>query len=401
MSDSGRITRLGRRGFVKALTALGVSSEAARSMSGEDLTQLTEDPSNEVPIIRRYKHVNHESGTSGEEPLRREPIYGTVPRDQWIRVNTALDAVSQIRSKLRNSDVSIQDSGPTQVEVGITNRVENADLGVVVKGIEYIDKSGEKLLDGPGVTDIEEVVPYSITGKVKFDNKVRERMNIPVKIEESRVEEQGTFEDKYRPVPGGCEMWDGGTYNGLGWTNGTAAQDDLNDGQSIWLTAAHCLERSVGRSIHQSSEGTKVGESGRNMPASVGDAGVIEPTSANVSWDIADYSGKYKWPIKGMVNNYSIQYMVDNSDTACFQGVKTGRDTSATVLDFIPESSSNPNGDKVVLDHDSDNGDSGGPYFDLLNDEAYIMGIHAWAEGADDAKGNTIEWIEDELVVTV
>ena len=52
---------------------------------------------------------------------------------------------------------------------------------------------------------------------------------------------------------------------------------------------------------------------------------------------------------------------------------------------------------------DSDDGDSGGPYFEIVSGDAYIGGIHAWqgTVGEDYARGTSIEHIEDHFGISV
>lgn len=92
VSKSSRLGSMGRRGFITALTSLGITGQAAGSLTAEKLEKLTSNPRKEVPRIKYYKHTNHDKVEKGIEPPNREPVYYTIPRDQWVRTKTAINA---------------------------------------------------------------------------------------------------------------------------------------------------------------------------------------------------------------------------------------------------------------------------------------------------------------------
>jgi len=59
---------------------------------------------------------------------------------------------------------------------------------------------------------------------------------------------------------------------------------------------------------------------------------------------------------------------------------------------------------KITIDHDSDGGDSGGPYYRRdINGDAQIAGCHAWGVGGQDgdAKGNVMQYLETDFNITI
>jgi hypothetical protein len=242
-------------------------------------------------------------------------------------------------------------------------------------------------------------------GYVDYNGKTEKRDGIPVKIETTTLDEQGTtdsfFDHTYRPVPGGCEMCAKVKTEGDGWTNSTPACDHVNNGP-VWVTAGHCINRESGNPVFQNSSSfhNLIGQRSRYISKGNGDAGLIEvdSTYADPTWSIAsedtDYE-EYDWPIQGIVADSRIYNMVQNGEKARFQGRQTGRSHS-TVLDYTWSDGSI----NVKIDHDSDGGDSGGVYYELDDDGAYMMGVHAWGAGTA-ASGNTMQYIEDTLGISV
>jgi len=269
-----------------------------------------------------------------------------------------------------------------------------------VQLITYPDKEGYSSISDRRRETIKEHVPSQASGSVTYDGKKETRNSIPVKFENVEKQEQAHFDKEYRPIPGGCQM---SIVSKGGWaTLGTPAYDSVNNEQ-VWVTAGHVLDRSSGKELEQ-AEGTATGcSSTRSIPFEDGDAGLIDAgvDSTSARWAIASGSGDYDWDIQGIVYTSRIKDMIANGEKSRFQGAKTGRSHSQ-VTDYFPSSSGSTSGPIVEIDHDSEPGDSGAPYFELDSDGAYIMGIHD--DGSDDetrAWGNTMEYIETELNISV
>ena len=199
VSESTKLGQMGRRGFIASLASLGVSGQAAATLTSEELKELTENPKRDVPQIKYYKHINHEKVVNGEEPPEREPVYYTIPRDRWVRINTTVNAVKQIGNKYFASGGSTGTVFPSEnIQIGITNRVSDRSLGVVVQKVEYVDRNGNKLTgqDGtgpiqPDFQKLKETIPTTTSGTVSYDGKTETRRSIPVKVQKSVRKEQG------------------------------------------------------------------------------------------------------------------------------------------------------------------------------------------------------------------
>lgn len=388
VSNTTRLGQMGRRGFVSALTALGVSGEAAAALSSEELERLTGNPKRDVPRIKHYSHTNHAAVEAGEAAPKREPDYYTVPRDQWVRMETTLDATRRVGRRLSRLGLA----GPeTPIRVAMSNRTP--ELGVEV---EWIDGTPTD------VTTLREQLPASVPGSVSYDGKTKRRESIPVRVQSGERVEQSYFDKKYRPVPGGCEMNDGELQDKDGWTNATPAYDEVNNEQ-VWVTAGHTFGRNSGEAIWQSSDDGIVGYSTRALPDGEGDAGIIDAgvDATSATWYIASEVGSgdaYDWEIQGIAPNSRIQDMVANGEKSRFQGRRTGRSHSKLNRYFTPDW--NGNSPTVDINHDSNGGDSGGAYYELDSDGAYMIGVHAWGQGSD-ALGNTMEYIENGLNIRV
>lgn len=106
---------MGRRRFVDTLLTLGVSSSTAAALTKDELAKLTDDPSQQVPRTKYFRHTNHDEVVNGGRP-NRGPTFYTVPRDQWIETETAVNAATSLGDRL----------GLPGVEVGVTNQIQKA-----------------------------------------------------------------------------------------------------------------------------------------------------------------------------------------------------------------------------------------------------------------------------------
>jgi hypothetical protein len=101
------------------------------------------------------------------------------------------------------------------------------------------------------------------------------------------------------------------------------------------------------------------------------------------------------------VSNERIQDLVANDELSRFQGAKTGRD-HCEVYRYDNVDWESTDGPVVFMRHHTEGGDSGCRYYELDDDGAYIMGIHAFDGGNDEeSKGNTMEHAENLLDIRV
>jgi hypothetical protein len=393
---------MGRRGFIASLLSLGVSGKAAASLTSEELKELTNNPERDVPQIKYYKHTNHEEVANGNATPKRQPVHYTISRDRWVRINTVKNAAKNILNQLSSAPGNLSDSnGSEEIKVGITSEMSDAELGVVVqKSIKPDQPQGNN--SAIGFDELKELVPSEASGSVSYNGNTERRDSIPV-LTEKVINREQYFEGRDRPVPGGCRIttdWPG--------TAGTPVYDAMN-GQYGCVSAAHVLNWKDPIEVYQPDDDSgwlndnHIGDSVRVCDGYDGDFGVFSGET-DFKYNIAsetDTDG-YDWDIQGIVSNTRIQNMVDSGEYSRGQGYRTGRDYGEVKKYFIDDSPRN-HGPAVVMDWDTDGGDSGGPYYELDSDGAYIMGIHAWEAGSEghDAKGNTMQYIERYLDVIV
>jgi hypothetical protein len=367
---------MGRRRFLKTLSTLGVSAAALNHMTKDALAELTDDPSQEVPRLKGMRHTNHEAIVNGTEPPELEPIYYTIPRDEFVRIETRYDAARKIRKRVGNDP---------QIHVGVRRQQDNLIVNVTHETVQRHDGD----VDEPKLTfsELRESLPDYTHGKVSVGNKEYEVEDIRVRAVETRSVEDDYFDADYESdVPGGCKAMDDG-----GWTIGHPAYDDDRN-EYVWTTASHCVERSSNVGVYQpddSENDNYIGVSDKYTEAGNGDAATIIQNSAEEPhYYYADYWGGYEdWPIYGTRSTEYLKDMAANGETVYKQGKTTGR-LEGAVLEVRND------GMFVLIDCDRSGGDSGGPYFDV-NDygNAYAVGIHNRAGDTDtESKGTTMEY---------
>lgn len=189
-----------------------------------------------------------------------------------------------------------------------------------------------------------------------------------------------------------------------GWTNATPAYDSVNNEQ-VWVTAGHTFGRESDEAIYQNSSDSShlIGYSTRATPDGEGDAGLIDAgvDATSATWYIASEdtdSEEYDWEIQGITPNSRIKDVVAANELSRFQGRHTGRSHPEVLDYFVPDW--NGNSPTVEIDHDSEGGDSGGAYYELDSDGAYVIGVHAWGGGST-AEDNTLEYIENKPSISV
>lgn len=382
------LKRMGRRRFLKTLSTLGLSTAAVHNMSKEALADLTDNPEEEIPRLKAMRHTNHEAVVEGTEPPELEPVYYTIPRDEFVRIEGRYNAAKKLESRLGN---------PDNIEVGVkrsSGRGDDLVINVEHQTLERADGTEA----GPGIelAEVEQTVPDRVTGEIEVADKRHEVEDIRVEVTETRLVEDDYYDSKYRPVPGGCKHG--------GCTIGHPAYDDDAE-EYIWTSAAHCFDRNSGQTVHQPSSSSwtdnSIGQSDKVIPSGDGDAATIMPkydnTIDNVEYRYAENDGTTTdWFIYGTRGIDYLKDMAANGEYVYKQGKTTGR-----LYDKVLQVSSS--GDTVTLEADRAGGDSGGPYFDVSSGNAYAVGIHAWGVdydgdgNYDDAKGNTMAYVNDYL----
>ncbi|WP_128477354.1 trypsin-like serine peptidase [Halorussus pelagicus] len=390
------LRKMGRRRFMESLTALGVSSGAAAALSPEKLSQLTDDPTSEVPRLGWYEFQNKDAVIKGAEPPEPEPTYYTIPRDQWRQVEGAKQAARQLSSRFDDSSVN--------------TAIRKHDDGVAVE-IQYErlirDVDGQQTVAREPGVDIEQVkdsVPARTSAQVTFADKTDTIEDIPVTVrEKTDIEERSCdepapsdcyFDRKYRPVGGGCEFG-GHNESGCNVTLGPPAwSTDIEE--YVMTTAYHCVDADYENPVHQpTGDDNYLGSRYDYISGSDGDAAAIR-TDGYVTMGICNDAGTdMDYGVAGMVAQDRIEDMVASDEYIWVQGRRTGRNGGEIM--WHDSTRSDP---RVGYKISTDGGDSGAPVWDFKDGDAYIIGIHAWADCFDGTKGgqgNTMYYVEDQL----
>ncbi len=292
--------------------------------------------------------------------------------------------------------------------MGVTTEVNGSQRKKTIIALHETVRNGQGLVKSPNISyeDLQDHIPASISGSHGMNGYETEIEAIPIKLEKvSRKENsQHYYTDKYRPVPAGCAIGGPSTTGGTLGTPATRGNDD------VWVTAAHLFEDNRGgpyssHEVHQPDETNKIGGISSTdiwYPGTGGghaDAAVIEGdgTGTDAEYDMAsdsyfsDYEG---WNIKGISTIDRLKLNEGNTD---FQINKQGRATgrNSGYLIGVYETT-----DRMTINAASSDGDSGGPYFEYIDGDVYIAGIHGEG-GAGSSSGTIMESIEGELNVSV
>jgi hypothetical protein len=276
--------------------------------------------------------------------------------------------------------------------------------------------------------DLSEQLPNSVSGEpnrvdtneLDIGPTVQEfdggRENIPVEVESVELSRTGKFNNKYRPVPGGCQLWDQEGWFGGGSDDGTTATPIYSSelGKHVMLTAAHIYD-SEGDAVQQPKynsfiENNRIGEINQRKKYGNFDVATIDVDlnqDSNVIYRLACdyYNDCWGAPIRGYIGKDELKDNVNNSDYIIR---KQGRTTGMTKgeIAYIEETNYGNNPDHPVtrlwINANAEAGDSGGPHYRLIDEAngtgAYIAGVHAWIGGGK-AISTTMTSILSELQV--
>lgn len=369
---------MGRRRFLKTLSSLGVSAAALNHMTKETLAELTDDPSREIPRLKGTRHTNHEAVVNGTEPPKLEPVYYTMPRDEFVRIEARYNAARKIRKQIGDDP---------QMHVGVRRQQDDLIINVVHETVLRHDGT----VDKPRVSfsDLRETLPEYVDGNVSIDDREYGVEDVRVRAVETRSAEDDYFDTDYESdVPGGCK-WESCTL-------GHPAYDNDRE-EYVWTTASHCVDRSSNESVSQpdtNESDNYIGVSDKYTEAGNGDAATVRQNSAEEPYyDYADYGGGHgDWPIYGTRSIDYLKDMAANGEAVYKQGKTTGR-LGGRVLEVRND------GMFVLINCDRSGGDSGGPFFDVTDyGNAYAVGIHNRAGDTDtESKGTTMAYTNSTL----
>lgn len=398
-----KLNRMGRRRFLSTLSGLGVSATALSYITKDALAKTTSDVTEEVPYVKLLRHTNHEEVKRGAVP-QREPVWDTIPRSKWVRVESAHDGARKIDEMLDRRFSS------GRIAVGVTSRngdTYQKEISVKYTTVEHAD--GTTSSPPVSFSEVENVLPDTVSGQAGEGQNAETVQGIPVTISRQRKVEQSCTgnvynEDQGSEIPGGTRIGDSGS-NG---TAGVAATRD-QDGVNVMVSCGHVLDNSS--HFHQpgdqkSDEDLDVvtydnSDSNDNGYAQAYDSETFIRELAS------DSGGTKDATVKGVISWETIKYNEgDSTYEVKKQGNRTGT-TSGHIVETVEKASGERN---LWTSADCGKGDSGGPIFRRVQqsgtDEIYMVAIQAWGRGSDscplpESGGNSMEYIEDHLALTV
>lgn len=316
----------------------------------------------------------------GKSSSEREPVYETIPREEWERRHSALDARSQISEDLEEFEDDI---------VASFGEVKGSptDFGVRVK----VPKTSKYDLE-----DVENKLPSETTGEV---NGVQYH-GLPIIVEYvENGKSSYTYQD-FDQIPGGQRVGtivNSGSQIEKGTIMGRFDSDQYGNGLA---TAGHVLN-SNGKDVYEiigsNNQREKIGTARNVVDGDNIDCGFIQLTESDTSIDkITSSDNSYKeLDIKGFYKDEALNYHAgqDNTLNAYIQGKESGRQPG-----YITETLADPT-EAVVIDTPNIKGDSGGPIFEIADDGTYMIGsiVSHWGILGDKTRGTTVQTIEDTL----
>jgi len=342
-----KLSGMSRRRFVKTLAGLGVSAGALQHMSADALAKVTDNPKDEVPRLEALRHTNHEAVVEDGAKPEREPVFYSVPRDEWAVTESAHDARDRV------GDIIKQKLG-VDLQVSVSTRT-----------------NGGKQINVYAPADIEEFVETPFVSKQRLTEALPDKMNgvagrggpspeivedIPIRVKErGGVTYQAYYDYEYRPVPAGA-LWRMVDGSNSYCTTGTPVYDD-KDGEERLVTVAHCFFFAESSKFWQNdTSGSKDGVGDRYIFSDNPhfDSAIVDPLSFSTKYKFADNSAdSYRsGDITGATGKDYIKDKEGGSENFAFQGATTGR-TSSTIKEVSNY--------QFASDYPTDDGDSGGP----------------------------------------
>lgn len=367
---------------------MGLSTATIQTITQDGLGKLTDNPRKEVPILVGKRHTYPEGHNSKPEV---EPVHKTISYDRYAKIQAGLNASERLKQEIPEIN------GDNNISVGIqfnSSSKQNVDIDVFVRHIDRKKRmfGTDKIkIERPSISfdKIESLVPSHASGTVGDGQYKREYSNIPVKTEKVTEEEQA-FDQSYRPVPGGCKVETSilGYYGTL-----TYSMYDLDYKRRMLLTSGHVVDGVGG--CYQPVYGSSIGNA-VNSKCIVEDgfhAGIIDTIDvANQYPGLANGSGGTRnWTLAG---TRSWEWIINEGYHTSYnqQGVSSGITTGTT---YSVENSSQ---EKFSTNIETQQGDSGGPYYEYNSGEYWLIGLHNWgAANRPGGIGNGIHQVENRL----
>jgi len=371
---------MGRRRFVKKAIGVDVSVASLQYGTKEGLAEAADD--SEVPYVK-FLHGNPNSKEG------REPIYGSIDRNEHIRRRTAIDLRNRTTSRLRRaySDELLQHAEFVPMSHSHTG------FGVRIPYQEHHDRNGDVTTPEPSFEEVQEEFERSGRGEVGEGEEAtgESRENIPIRVK--RVVSEDTCVDNEQDeinrvaienVRAGVDM----TFQSDAGPKGSlcAAFNSKEYGEE-WISSGHLTQ--PGDDAYQGPLDSlqKVGITRQADVFGEIDWAYIENTEGSVepTAKLADPEGieSNDAPIGGIVADRTLENKAGTEETYYTQAQRTSRlSGSLTKIDGVGSS-------YVRATHDVTFGDSGGLFFGFGPNDfyAYVGGV-IFDQVGDDSDGD-------------
>lgn len=361
---------VGRRNFLSGLASIGLSTAAVQNMSKDRLSEITGDPTDRVPRLSVMEHCNEGCVQRGEPP-EREPVYYTIPHDEFAYREAHYEVARDLAAELER-----------EREGEFTGWVTTRTNGHQSEKVVRIERDVDDDADAIPLEDLQGEVPARTEATVGEGDQATVVDDIPVIVEEAPEGDLSDdsctanyYHDRYEVLAGGAAT--------SGCTLGPPAYD--HDAEAWRLTSAgHCFSDGSGQWVSQPCDDTTdnlVGKVDKHVwRDGDGDAATIDLslTDRDLHNSIVTEDTWNNAPIYGSVAVDQLKDMEgDSSYTVYKQGATTGRRDH-----HIIGVSADPDGVGTFETYAGGRGgDSGGPYWIEPGNRyayKYVIGIHYW-----------------------
>lgn len=378
--NDNKLSRMSRRRFLRVASAMGVSATCLAYGTQEGLVAAADE--NEVPYVALLK----DKGQPHEDSFEREPIYKSIPRDEYNVRYTADDAAQKAGQLILDEGWDAERLSPAW---GAAEQTPHG-FGVTVKYRTVHRASGETVTPKPSFDEVRSRLPNAISGEVEDGNGGTHQREVPVEVvrktgrQVSDCQEVTYYGPDQDSFPGGGPCKEGteeGTF---------CAEFYSSDAGSYGLiTAGHVAQE--GNTVQWLGEDVGVTQDSQDT-IDIDWAFVDDSLANNIYNDLVngDNTARAEY-VKGIVTDSELKNDVGTSTTYYTQGRTTCR-TSGTLIDTGGLGTS-----YVTATPDVDSGDSGGPLFKLVDGDAYIAGdIIQQINSGSDTKATTAETVENK-----
>lgn len=140
------------------------------------------ESSDSVRFVARWRHVNHEAVENGSEAPTREPVYETVPYEEWAPTECAHVGASAVFTAIEQR----LDEQLTGIAVGVTTR---DDEKVIVVHVEtLLDRDGS-VVSTPSADfdEVRGVAPSGVQATISLDSR-NHSCNVSVLVSRATIQ---------------------------------------------------------------------------------------------------------------------------------------------------------------------------------------------------------------------